>query len=100
MNWLAMPPQCGVVADWARQCGSTVVSCATRPACLAYLSMSSTDSAMACPSSGGKALPICFAIWVREPENRKSSSNDCSLAPSRSVRARSWNGWMHLLEAG
>jgi hypothetical protein len=27
-----------------------------------YLSMSSTDSAMAWPSSGGTALPICFAI--------------------------------------
>ena len=42
----------------------------------AYPRMSNTDSAMAWPSSGGTALPICFAIWVREPENEKSSSND------------------------
>lgn len=55
-------------------------------------SASRTLRAMACPRSGGTALPICFTICERFPLNTKSSSYDWSRAPSRGVSARSRSG--------
>lgn len=63
-------------------------------------SIPATAIPIARPRRGGTALPICFTICDRVPQNSKSSSKDCSRAPSRGVKPRSAMGWIHRFEAG